>query len=83
MMSFANTLYIERVAEFSWRSSKPSFLPVASVPSSMLAPFHRFCRSLTGVSFTKSRMNLFRLNERIDRGPAISKCVPKDAPSVC
>ena len=40
--------YLERVAEFSWRSSKPPFLPVASVPSSMLAPFHRFCRSLTG-----------------------------------
>ncbi len=40
--------YVERVAEFYWRSSKPPFLPVASVPSSMLAPFRRFCRSLTG-----------------------------------
>ena len=40
------------------------FLYVSSVPSLLPIPYR--------VSFTKSRMNLFRLNERIDRGPAIS-----------
>src|SRR5256712_8348560 len=41
-----------------------TFLYVGSVPSLLPIPYR--------VSSTKSRMNLFRLNERIDLGPAIS-----------
>src|SRR4029077_8713134 len=64
--------YLERVAEFHWgRLGLHSFLlPLA--PSSLLASFRLLLLIPYWVSATKSRMNLFRLNERIDRGPAIS-----------
>lgn len=65
-------LYVERVAEFNRRSSRsPSLLvpcpfSIISVPSSLPISISYLVNS------TKSRMNLFRLNDRIDLGPAIS-----------
>jgi hypothetical protein len=64
--------YVERVAEFNRRSSRsPSLLvpcpfSIISVPSSFPISISYLVNS------TKSRMNLFRLNDRIDLGPAIS-----------
>ena len=63
--------YIERVAEFIWRSSRPpTFLfpdsfPFVSVP----IPSHLPVSYL--VKATTSRINLFKLNDKIDLSPAI------------
>src|SRR5687768_16300765 len=63
---------LEYVAEFNRRSCMPPILlfpfpfPILSLPSSSQMPIAYL------INATKSRMNLFRLNDRIDLGPAIS-----------
>jgi uncharacterized DUF497 family protein len=64
--------YIERVAEFHWRSSGPPILPAPLYPSSVRASVQPLVPLSYEVSATKSLMNLFRLKDKIDRGPAIS-----------
>src|SRR5687768_10516642 len=64
--------YIERVAELHRRSSMPPIFllpypfPFVSIPIPSNTPIFYL------VNATKSRMNLFRLNDQIDLGPAIS-----------
>src|SRR5687767_1362835 len=63
---------LERVAELHRRSSMPPIFllpypfPFVSIPIPSNTPIFYL------VNATKSRMNLFRLNDKIDLGPAIS-----------